>query len=415
MDTPASANPPLPAAATAAAAADDTTLFVSVVGKVVLTAVIVTVVVVTYGELDQLERSLDALVRQDLQADYEIIVVDNDPAAATARMVALWAARSASHGAQLRYMAHEARPRDEAAARNLGWRAARADIVAFTSDDTVPAPDWLRQGLAAFDGVQAGAAAPGAAVNTSVDAAVDGAVEAEVDVAVGAAVDPAVHAFVDAAVDAAVEAAVEAVFGKVNATLPRHPSECQLKAQLRESGDFAGCNWFATRKLLERLQGFDERFGDTASVDTDMHFRLMDTKARVVAAPAAQVSHPLPPLHWAASLSQLRALSGEALLYKKHRQRYRQTIGQPPDWHDVVVVASLLLAAFGLWLGHELLAVTAGGFWLVLTAMLSIRRLRDTPKKSSHIAAVLVTSLFMPPLALFWRLVGALKHRVPYA
>jgi GT2 family glycosyltransferase len=402
MDTPASANPPLPASATAAAtsaataattatAADDTVLFVSVVGKVVLTAVIVTVVVVTYGELDQLERSLDALVRQDIQADYEIIVVDNDPAAATARMVALWAARSASHGAQLRYMAHEARLRDEAAARNLGWRAARGDIVAFTGDDTVPAPDWLRQGLAAFDGVPTGAAAPGAAVNISVDAAVD------------------------AAASVVVDAAVDAVFGKVNATLPRHPSECQLKAQLRESGDFAGCNWFATRKLLERLQGFDERFGDTASVDTDMHFRLLDTKARVVAAPAAQVSHPLPPLHWAASLSQLRALSGDALLYKKHRQRYRQTIGQPPDWHDVVVAASLLLAAFGLWLGHELLAVTAGGFWLVLTAMLSIRRLRDTPKKSSHIAAVLVTSLFMPPLALFWRLVGALKHRVPYA
>lgn len=336
--------------------------------------VAVTVVIITYGALDQLDRSLDALVRQDLQAAYDIIVVDNAPASATARMVALWAARSASahaHGgrqsAQLRYLPHESHPGDEAAARNVGWRSARSSIIAFTGDDTVAAPDWLRQGLAAFDSITLDAALP------------------------------------------------EAVFGHVDTPLPRHPTEFQVKAHLRESGEFAGCNWFATRSLLERLQGFDERFDDAIGIDTDMHFRLLEANVRLRAAPAARVAHPLPPLNWGASLAQLRALSGDALLYKKHPQLYRQKIRQPPDWHDVAVVASLVLAICGLWLGHELLAVTAGGIWLVLTAMLCIRRLRDTAKTPSHVAAVVVTSLFIPPLALFWRLVGAVRHRVRYA
>jgi GT2 family glycosyltransferase len=35
-------------------------------------------------------------------------------------------------------------------ARNCGWRAAQAPVVAFTDDDTQPAADWLQQGLAAL-------------------------------------------------------------------------------------------------------------------------------------------------------------------------------------------------------------------------------------------------------------------------
>lgn len=193
------------------------------------------------------------------------------------------------------------------------------------------------------------------------------------------------------------------------------PHRFQVKARLRESGEFAGCNWFATRSLLERLQGFDERFDDPGAIDTDIHFRMLEAQVRLRGAPAARVAHPVPALQWGASLSQLRALSGDALLYKKHPQLYREKIRRPPDLYDVAVVASLLVTGYGLWLGNELLTVTSAGIWLVLTGMLCLRRLRDTSKAPSHVTAVLLTSLIMPPLALFWRLVGAVRYRVRYA
>ncbi|WP_426196633.1 glycosyltransferase family 2 protein [Massilia sp. DWR3-1-1] len=326
----------------------------------------ISVVVTSSGELDQLDRSLDALVRQDLPARYDIIVVDDEPDPAKGRMVAQWASRGGSHGAALRYLPNQGERHGPAVARNLGWQAADAPIVAFTSDETVAAVDWLRQALAPF-----AVTAPG---------------------------QPP-----------------DAVVGSVASTLPKHPTEFQFTAHLRDCGEFAGCNWFCRRSVLEHLGGFDERFADGGAADADMHFRLLEAGIGLGRAPGATVAHPVPPAGWGASLSQLRTLSGEALLYKKHPRLYREKIRRPPDWHDVGVVATLALALCGLWLHHEVLAVAAGGTWLVLTAMLCIRRLRDTAKTPSHVAAVLATSVFLPPVALFWRLVGAVRHRVRYA
>lgn len=379
----------------------------------------VSVIVSSGGDPVQLERCLDALSRQDLRAPYEIIVVDidaddpdPDPApvrgapastdpghaafsssasgadAGIVRMVASWRARSAGRGLQLRYLP----PRGAsggAAARNRAWRAAGAPIVAFTTDDTVAAADWLREGLAAFK-------------DSGADRGTDGGGASPAGAAGGAAVD--------------------AVFGRVRAILPKHPTECQVKVHMREAADFVPCNWFCRRSVLERMGGFDERFGSACDQDgagrgdgDDMYFRLLENGARLHRAAAATVVHPVPAANWGASLSQLRGLSGEALLYKKHPQLYREKIRRPPDWHDVVVVAALALAVFAFASGHELLAVATGGTWLVLTAMLCIRRLRDTAKTASQVAEVLITSPLLPPLALFWRLVGAIRYRVRFA
>lgn len=379
----------------------------------------VSVIVSSGGDPVQLDRCLDALSRQDLRAPYEIIVVDidgdaPDPAplraapapsnpghaafsssasasgadAGIVRMVASWRARSAGRGLQLRYLpAHGAA--GGAAARNRAWRAAGAPIVAFTTDDTVAAADWLREGLAAFK-------------DSGADSGTDGGGASPADAAGGAAVD--------------------AVFGRVRAILPKHPSEFQVKVHMREAADFIPCNWFCRRSVLDRMGGFDERFDSDGDQDgagrgdgDDMYFCLLESGAHLHRAAGATVVHPVPAANWGASLSQLRGLSGEALLYKKHPQLYREKIRRPPDWHDVVVVTALALAVFAFASGHELLAVATGGTWLVLTAMLCIRRLRDTAKTASQVLEVLITSPLLPPLALFWRLVGAIRYRVRFA
>src|SRR5690348_12402608 len=120
----------------------------------------VSVVVPTYKRPDLLARCLSALLAQDFAAqDYEIIIADDANCADTRQQVALIAEKARPCGHTVLYIpvlsvcAH-----GPAAARNVGWRAARGEIIAFTDDDCIPQPQWLRAGVAAMvDGV-AGAA-----------------------------------------------------------------------------------------------------------------------------------------------------------------------------------------------------------------------------------------------------------------
>jgi len=40
--------------------------------------------------------------------------------------------------------------------------------------------------------------------------------------------------------------------------------------------------------------------------------------------------------------------------------------------------------------------------------------LRGTSKAPTHIAEMIVTSILIPPLSVFWRIVGALRYRVAF-
>src|SRR5947209_16629356 len=87
-----------------------------------------------------LGRCLDALAAQTLPPeDYEILVADDAADDATRARVESFAARVP---VAVRYLA-VSDTHGPAAARNVGRRAARAPVVAFTDDDTIPDPGWL--------------------------------------------------------------------------------------------------------------------------------------------------------------------------------------------------------------------------------------------------------------------------------
>lgn len=320
----------------------------------------VSVVVPTRGRLDLLDRSLDALTRQDYPASaYEVIVVDDEPSRNTLQLLAGWRARTLERGPRLVYVANDG-AHGPAAARNRGWRGARAPIIAFTDDDTVPATGWLTQAMAAFD--------------------------AHTDVLCGRVETPAPP-----------RGAVEADDGADNAA------------------EFDSANCFCRRRVLEALDGFDERFRDGWREDNDFHFRLLEMGANIAWAPEAVVVHPVRPASWGASLFQLHKISFDALLYKKHPELYRKKIGRLPCWEDYAILGALVAGVIGLAVNHEILAVTGCGAWLVMTAMLCIRRLRGNATSVSHVADMLVTSALIPPLAVFWRVIGAIRYRVCFA
>ena len=239
-----------------------------------------------------------------------------------------------------------------AAARNRGWRTACAPIVAFTDDDTVPARDWLERGLEAMKD----------------------------------------H--------------VDAASGRIVMPRPELPTDYERDAQGLERSEFVTANCFVRRRVLERLGGFDEGFRMAWREDSDLHFRLLTLGARLVHAPRAVVVHPVRPAGWAVSVKQQRKVMYDALLFKKHRALYRRRIRSGARWDYYLIVASLAAALVG--------SMPALAVWTFLTARFFLRRVRGTSKRPAHVAEMLVTSALIPPLAVFWRIAGALRYRVAF-
>jgi GT2 family glycosyltransferase len=238
-----------------------------------------------------------------------------------------------------------------AAARNRGWRRARGEIIAFTDDDTEPRPDWLAEGLRAM-------------------------------------------------------AAADAASGRVIMPIPERPTDYERDAQGLERAEFVTANCFVRRALLERIGGFDEGFRMAWREDSDLHFRLLRCGARIVRAPRAVVVHPVRPAPWGVSLRQQRKVMFDALLFKKHRELYRSRIRAQPRWDYYAIVGSLLLMAAGV--------APAAIAWVVLTGNFFVRRMRGASRRPAHVLEMLVTSMLIPPLAVFWRLRGALRYRVAF-
>ncbi len=321
----------------------------------------VSVVIPTGHEVDLLDRCVDALLGQTLPGrEFEILVVDNGGSHHTQQFVAMWSARALSRGLVVRYLVN-CSGHGDAASRNLGVRSALAPVIAFTSEQAVPSPTWLAQGMEQIAG------------------------------------------------------GADVVCGRVEAPVPKRPTDYQRDAARLETAEFACANCFIRKALFDAVGGFDESFAQASYEDNDLHFRLLDIGATFVRAPHAMVIYPVQPAPWGISLLQLNKLVFDALLYKKHPQRYRQTIQAAINWRDYAIVAALLVLIGAMLAGVTVLAWIASAAWLVLTAMLCARRLHGTSRRFSHVIEVIVTSTLLPPVTVFWRLAGAIRYRVRLA
>ena len=84
--------------------------------------------------------------------------------------------------------------------------------------------------------------------------------------------------------------------------------------------------------------------------------------------------------------------------------------GSAPRWDYYAIVAALLGGLLAALLGAYELAFVLGVIWLGFTATLCFRRLRGGPR--APVLEAILTCAASPPLAVFWRVVGALKFRV---
>jgi hypothetical protein len=181
-----------------------------------------------------------------------------------------------------------------------------------------------------------------------------------------------------------------------------------------ETAEFVSANCFCRKEVLENLGGFDERFRCAWREDADLYFRLLDSRIHVTHAPKALITHPVRPAGWGVSLAQLKKAQFDALLFKKHPRHYRQRIHAAPRWDYYIIVAALCGMPYGLLVEEIGFAIASAVVWLALTARLTLKRLTHTSKSPSNVSEVLVTSALIPPVAIFWRAVGALRFRVGF-
>lgn len=323
----------------------------------------VSVVIATKLRPQLLRRCLEALLKQTLAPErYEVLVVDDGRSEPTRSVVAELAARAGPRGPLLRYL-QPGLTQGPAGARNAGWRASRAPVIAFTDDDTLPEPAWLAEGLKAL------------------------------------AADHGMP--------------VVAAAGQVVVPVGERPTDHARMTQGLERAEFATANAFVRRTALQQVGGFDERFTRAWREDSDLHFSLLALGA-VVLAPAARVVHPVRRVRWGVSLGQQANVQFDALLYKKHRRLFRERIRRRPPWLYVAIAAATLAAPVALAADAPRAAAACGLAAAAGIGLFAARRLRGASLHPSHVAEMLLTSVAIPYLALFWRLVGAWRYRVAY-
>jgi cellulose synthase/poly-beta-1,6-N-acetylglucosamine synthase-like glycosyltransferase len=361
---------------------------------------VVSVIVPTYRRDDLLDRCLAALAAQQFDPSaYEVIVCDDAASETTRCLVASWDARACT---PIHYLPVRG-TQGPAAARNRGWRAARGAIIAFTDDDCIPDPGWLRAGVRAFDET---------ASTQYWQCGSPCAARLELSSARHMPFNPMNN--VRSQHPRCAEGQVIGVCGRIVVPLPPAPTDYERDTAGLEIAEFATANCFYRREALEAVGGFDERFTAAWREDADLFFTLLECGYRTARAPEAVVVHPVRLAPWGVSLRQQRKSMFNALLYKKHPALYRQRIQRTPPLHYYGIVSALFTMLVGTASERRRAALIGGSLWLLLAGRFCARRLRGTAHTPRHVAEMVVTSIAIPPLSVYWRLRGAVRFRVPF-
>ncbi|MBW3548181.1 MAG: glycosyltransferase [Actinobacteria bacterium] len=246
-----------------------------------------------------------------------------------------------------------------AAARNNGWRAARAPWVAFLDDDVMPGPEW------------------------STDLAAD----------------------LQACGDD-----VAAVQGRIRVPLPvdRPPTDWERNVAGLETAAWATADMAYRRPALVRLGGFDERFPRAYREDADLALRAMDAGYRLERG-RRQVTHPVLPAPWDVSVAKQAGNADDALMDRLHGLGWRERAQAPAGAfrHHVGTAAAgagaLLLAVSGGGRARRRLVMVTATAWAAGTARFAWRRIAPGPRTPGEVAAMGATSALIPPAALWHR------------
>jgi len=316
----------------------------------------ISIVIPTYRRPALLARCLHALAHQNFPRDnYEIIVVTDGPDEMTSNAI-----KELSITSPVINVYSTPVKKGPAAARNMGWQMARGTFILFTDDDCIPHKNW-------------------------------------------------VQAFYTAHMQQA--QTVVAFTGQVVVPCSDQPTDYEKNISWLEKADFVTANCACTKQALELTGGFDEAFTMAWREDSDLHFKLIDHGIPIYAIQHAIVTHPVRKACWGISLKEQKKSMFNALLYKKYPGLYKQKIRKRPLWNYYAIALSFIIGVAAALQHSNQIMTIAFIAWLLLIAQFTIKRLSGTRHTADHIAEMIVTSILIPFLSIYWTLYGSLKFK----
>ena len=313
---------------------------------------LISVVIPTCKRPELLAKCLRALNRQSIPKElFEVIVVHDGPDTATENKIK----RSFP---EVRYYSLKEN-KGPAAARNYGWLNAKGSLIAFTDDDCLPDKNWLIDICSVYNN------------------------ETEI-----------------------------AYTGRVRVPLPDSPTDFELNTARLAEAEFITANCICTKAALLKVGGFDERFRMAWREDSDLEFKLLSENIPIVNLKNALVVHPVRKAPWGISIKEQKKGMFNALLYKKFPFLYRQRIGDAPPVSYYLMIILFIGMIYGMVTpGPFTLEITVTGY-SVLFLLLAFKRLKYTSRRVDHVAEMVITSMIIPFLSVYWQWYGAFKYRV---
>lgn len=285
----------------------------------------------------------------------EILIVDDRPDRPTALPLPA--------GVEVTVLA--GRAAGPAAARNVGWRAARHEWVAFLDDDVVPEPGWP------------------AALADDLRAAPDD---------------------------------VGGVQGRLRVPPPlpagRRPTDWERGTAALADGRWITADMAYRRRVLDRVGGFDERLPRAFREDAELAYRVR-AAGWSLSRGTRTVTHPVRDEGPWVSVRQQRGNADDALLRRLYGRDWRILLEIPPGRRarHAALTAAGTVALTALLARRPVTAAVAGTVWAAGTAEFALARILPGPRTAREVATMALTSAVIPPVAIACWLRGRARWR----
>ncbi|MCE7042852.1 glycosyltransferase family 2 protein [Dyadobacter sp. CY312] len=318
------------------------------------------IVIPTYRRVTLLRRVLEAIQAQTFPLqDYEVIIVSDGPDELTEALAKEMMQND--FGPHTRFYSLP-KKQGPAAARNAGWRMSEGELIVFTDDDCIPESDWLQAYHNAYN----------------------------------------LH-----------EKDSPVCFtGKVYVPVRPFPTDYEKNVANLSTAEFITANCACNREALTMVNGFDEEFPIAWREDSDLQFKFLRSGIYIIHVPDAITCHPVREAHWGVSITDQRKSMFNALLFKKHPDLYKKRISSGPVWSYYLIIFLSLVSVCALLIGATTIFLISLAGWALLIASFIVHRLRGTDSSFSHRLEMVVTSLVIPYLSVYWTLRGSWKYKV---